>query len=161
MARVAAEAHWMLSATRAGEPLPAMITMRWRWYKDAAVRHRRRYAATELLAICAAASVPVAAAARLDAVVVAVLGAVVLVATGVRTTFQLHENWIEHSRVRYAIEREVALWLVESPPYEGTDAMRTLITRIEDLAQDSGDRWAARRAQVDQPRTQPPATAES
>ena len=110
----------------------------------------------ELVTICASAAVPVAAAAHLDSVIIAGLGAAVLIATGVRTTFGLHENWVEHSQLGYGIEREAALFLVASSPYDGTDAVQKLVTRVESLADDGGQRWATRRLRPDYTVTPPP-----
>jgi hypothetical protein len=89
--------------------------------------------------------IPVAAAAELAAPVVAGLGAVVLVATALRTTFGLHENWIENSQIGYAIEREVALYVSSAEPYDGEDAARQLVVRVETITEQGGTRWASRR----------------
>ncbi|MFI9454664.1 DUF4231 domain-containing protein [Amycolatopsis sp. NPDC052450] len=140
-----AEQHWMLAVRPGGQPLPVTVTAKWEWYRSGSTRHRRRYAAMELVAICGAAAIPVVAATPLPSLVVAVLGSIVLVATSVRTTFGLHENWVEQSQIRYAIEREVALYLVKAPPYDSDDAAAELVTTVEAITRDAGRHWAARR----------------
>lgn len=145
--------HWMTTAQRDDQALPVTVLARWRWFKAAARRDRWRYGVVEFLTICASAAVPVAAAAHLDTVIIAGLGGVVLIATGLRTTFGWHENWIEHSQIGYAIEREASLFLVASPPYEGADAVRQLVSRVELLADEGGQRWADRRVRLDHPAT--------
>jgi hypothetical protein len=140
--------HFRGSGRADGLELPVMVMNRIAWYQAAGRRNRLRYAATEIAAVLAAAAVPVATTAQLSPVVVAALGAIVVVSTGVRTTFQIHENWIEDNRMRYDIEREAALFLVDAPPYDGPDAARDLVVRIELFAHGSGHRWLARRTRV-------------
>lgn len=137
--------HWMVTAERDGQALPTTVVAKWRWYKKGARRDRLRYGVVEVVALTGSAAIPVAAAAHLDSVVIAALGAVVLVATGIRTTFGMHQNWVEHSQIGYAIEREAALFLHSAPPYEGTDAVRVLVARVETLADEGGQQWARRR----------------
>jgi hypothetical protein len=140
---------WMTSARRDDQPIPVTVLARWRWYKRNSRRQRLRYAATEVVAVIASATIPVAAAAHLAAPVIAALGAVALVATALRTTFGLHENWIEHSQMRYAIEREAALYLSAAPPYDAADAAQQLVVRVELLAERGGQKWATRRMGLD------------
>lgn len=153
--------HFRGLSRKDGQELPAMVMNRIAWYQMAGRRNRKRYALTEVTAVLAAAAVPVATTAHLDGTVVAALGAIVLVATGIRTTFQIHENWIEDNRMRYDIEREAALFLVDAPPYQGPDAARDLVVRIELFAHGSGHRWLARRTRIREQEetgtTQPPA----
>jgi hypothetical protein len=57
---------------------------------------------------------------------------------------------VEHSQIRYAIEREVALYLVSLPPYEKGDATSKLVRNVEEFARDAGRQWATRRLRVTQ-----------
>jgi hypothetical protein len=143
--------HWMVTGRRGDQPVPGTVLARWRWYKRGARRDRLRYAAMEVLAIIASAAIPVAAAGHFAAPVIAGLGAVALVATALRTTFSLHENWVEHSQVGYAIERESALYFAAAPPYDTADAAQRLVVRIETLAEQGGQRWASRRMSLEHP----------
>ena len=145
--------HFRGSSREDGQELPAMVINRIAWYQAAGRRNRARYAATEISAVLAAAAVPVATTAQLSSVVIAGLGAVVVISTGIRTTFQIHENWIEDNRMRYDIEREAALFLVDAPPYQGADAARDLVVRIESFAHGSGHRWLARRTRLQDDKT--------
>lgn len=145
--------HFRGSSREDGQELPAMVLNRIAWYQAAGRRNRARYAATEISAVLAAAAVPVATTAQLSSVVIAGLGAVVVISTGIRTTFQIHENWIEDNRMRYDIEREAALFLVDAPPYQGADAARDLVVRIESFAHGSGHRWLARRTRLQDDKT--------
>lgn len=144
--------HWMASAERDGRALPVTVVAKWRWYKRSARRDRLRYGGMEVVALIGSAAIPVAAAAHLDSVIIAALGALVLIATGFRTTFGLHENWVEHSQAGYAIEREAALFLHSSSPYDGADAVRVLVARVEAIADEGGQRWARRQISVEHDR---------
>jgi len=128
-----------------GRSIPTIVVDRWEWYRRVSSHNRMRYYATELLAICGSAAIPVATSLRLDPSVAAGLAAVVLIATGIRTTLGDHDNWIEHSQIRYDIEREAALFLVAAPPYDGENADQQLVVRVENLTSEGGRRWAARR----------------
>jgi len=141
--------HWMATGRRDDQALPVTVLARWRWYKSASRRDRYSYYLMEMITVIVSAAVPVAAAAHLSSTIVATLGAIVLIATGFRTTFGLHENWVEHSQVGYAIEREAALFLVASPPYDAVDAAQLLVVRVEGLADEGGQRWTRRRMGVD------------
>ncbi|OXM62993.1 DUF4231 domain-containing protein [Amycolatopsis vastitatis] len=144
--------HWMITAERDGRQLPVTVVAKWRWYKTGSRRDRLRYAVIEIAALAGSAAIPVAAAAHLDSVVIAALGAFVLIATGIRTTFGLHENWVEHSQIGYAIEREAALFLHSSPPYDRADAVQVLVARVETLSDEGGQQWARRRMSVERSR---------
>jgi len=137
--------HWVTTATRDDQPLPVTVLAKWRWYKRYARRARVWYASMEILAIVASAAIPVAAAADAAAPLIATLGAVVLIATALRATFGLNENWVEYSQIGYAIEREAALYLSEAPPYDAADAAQQLVVRVETLAGQGGQQWASRR----------------
>ena len=141
--------HWIVTSRRDDQTLPATVIARWRWYKATSRRDRRRYGLVELVTIGSSAAIPVAAAAHLNSTIIATLGAVVLVAAGIRTTFGLHENWVDHSQVGYAIEREAALFFVGSPPYDGTDSAQRLVEQVESLADQGGKRWADRRMSLE------------
>lgn len=149
--------HWMTTARRDDQPVPVTVLARWRWYKRFSYRARMRYGVMEALAIIASAAIPVAAAADVATSVIAALGAVALVATALRTTFGFHENWIEYSQIRYAIERESALYLSGAPPYDAADAVQQLVVRVETVAEAGGQRWATRRMGLD---SAPPPSAQ-
>lgn len=150
--------HWLVTARRDDQPLPVTVLAKWRWYKRFARRARLSYGVMEGLAIIASAAIPVAAAADGPAPVIAALGAVALVDTALRTTFGLNENWVEYSQIGYAIEREAALYLSEVAPYDTADAARTLVVRVETLAERGGQDWATRRMGLDNATPPPPAT---
>jgi len=141
--------HWLVAARRDDQPLPVPVLEKWRWYKRYARRARLWYGTMEGLAIIASAAIPVAAAANVAAPVVAALGAVALVATALRTTFGLNENWVEYSQIGYAIEREATLYFTAVAPYDTADATRQLVLRVETLAERGGQKWATRRVGLD------------
>ncbi len=141
----------MRTARRDDEDLPVPVIAKWEAYRKGGRRHRRSYALTELAAIVGAAAIPVVAVTDLPDLVVALLGAAVLVATGVRTAFGLHESWLQDSRIQYAIEREVALYLVKAPPYADGGAAVELVKAVEAITWDGGRRWSAREQAMTSP----------
>jgi uncharacterized protein DUF4231 len=147
--------HWIVNARRDEQPIPVMVLERWRWYKRYSKRARLWYGSAEAVAIVASATIPVAAAAHFVAPVIAALGAVALIATAVRTTFGLHENWIEYSQIGYGIEREAALFVSAAPPYDTADAPRLLVVRVEALAERGGQQWATRRMGLEHAQQKP------
>lgn len=138
----------MRTARRDEQELPVPVIAKWESYRKASKRHRRSYALTELAAIVGAAAIPVVAVTDLPDLVVALLGAAVLVATGVRTAFSLHESWVEDSQIQYAIEREVALYLVKAAPYADDAAAVELVKAVESITWEAGRHWAARRQRM-------------
>ncbi|TDV55315.1 DUF4231 domain-containing protein [Actinophytocola oryzae] len=146
--------HWLVAARRDDQPLPVTVLAKWRWYKRYSQRAKLWYGSMEGLAIIASAAIPVAAAADAAAPVIATLGAVVLVATALRSTFGLNENWVEYSQIGYAIEREAALYVTAVAPYDTADAASVLVVRVEALAERGGRQWAGRRMGLENP--QPP-----
>lgn len=154
--------HWMTTTRRDDQPLPVTVLAKWRWYKRFSRRARVWYGTMEVFAIVGAAGIPVAAAAHADAPVVAALGAIVLIATALRTTFGLNENWVEYSQIGYAIEREAALYFSAIAPYDTQDATQLLVVRVETLAEHGGQQWASRRMGLEhaqQSNAKPGATA--
>jgi hypothetical protein len=141
--------HWMTTARRDDQPLPVTVLAKWRWYKRFSRRARLWYGTMEVLAIAGSAAIPVAAAADAAAPVIATLGAFVLIATALRTTFGLNENWVEYSQIGYAIEREAALYLSAAPPYDAADAAQQLVVRVETHSGQGGQQWASRRMGLD------------
>lgn len=131
----------MRTARRDDQELPVPVVAKWESYRRGGRRHRRSYALTELAAIVGAAAIPVVAVTDLPDLVVALLGAAVLVATGVRTAFGLHESWVQDSRVQFAIEREVALYLVKADPYADGGAAVELVKAVESITWESGRQW--------------------
>jgi len=94
-----------------------------------------------------AAAISVAVIARLDSIITGYLVRLSSLRLGPRTTFQA-ANWIEYINARYEIEREPALFFFGSSPCCGDDATQILITRVEEVARDSGQWWASRSLRV-------------
>jgi hypothetical protein len=129
--------------------LPPAVIAKWRSYRDMSNASRFHFRLAETVAIVGAAAVPVAAAANLQSWIIAAVGAVVLVATGMRTAWGVHADWIEHARVRYGIERELSLFSVSAHPYDSDDALPLLVTNVERLTSEEIDHWAARRSSIE------------
>nr|WP_269665008.1 DUF4231 domain-containing protein [Streptacidiphilus jeojiense] len=150
----------MLTARHNDGPVPPAVLEKWRGYKRMSARSRTRFKLAESVAIVGAAAVPVAAAANLHSWIIAALGSIVLVATGMRTIWDVHASWIEQARVLYSMEREISLFAVNAAPYDGVGAVQLLVTTVENLTGEELSRWATRRAGLEaqlSQRTRPPA----
>lgn len=122
-----------------------MVRTRWVAFARQSRRSRNGYFILEGLALVSAAAVPASVAIGASPAVPAVLGALVVVLSGLRQLFKFHEEWISATQTRYAIEREIALFVAGDQTYQGPNATATLILRIEDLAAAEGARFAQRR----------------
>ncbi|MEO6088240.1 MAG: DUF4231 domain-containing protein [Umezawaea sp.] len=108
-------------------------------------RSRNGYFVLEGFALVSAAAVPASVAIGASLAVPAMLGALVVVLSGLRQLFRFHEEWISASQTRYAIEREIALFVAGHQTYQGAHATASLILTIEDIAAADGARFAQRR----------------
>jgi hypothetical protein len=138
--------EWMTCTRDDVQQIPSTVSGRWRGAVNVMNRHRWGYAITELTTLGSAAAIPVVAAAGWSPTISAILGAIVLIVTGVRTSFQMHENWLDNRRLVNDIEHEAGLFAAQASPYEGADASHLLALRVEDLFYEKGQRWLARRA---------------
>ncbi|WP_213454862.1 DUF4231 domain-containing protein [Rhizomonospora bruguierae] len=115
------------------------------WYARQAGRARLGHRVTELGVIVLGAAVPLAAALRLGGAVAAVLGAGIVVLTGIRGLYQWHENWLAFTRVRLALETELALFAVGAAPYDGPDRAVLLVRAAEAVKSADTKQWGSRR----------------
>src|SRR5664280_2537812 len=117
--------HWVKnrSTRQDGQELPASVVARWSFFACQARRSKNGYFLLECLALGLAAAVPVSAALGASVRLPAVLGAGVVVTNGLRQIFRFHEEWISSAGTRYAIEREIVLFLWDSGPYKGPEAV--------------------------------------
>jgi hypothetical protein len=138
--------HWISTARGPGDQeLPPTVRTRWVAFSRQSRRSRNGYFVLEGLALVSAAAVPASVAIDASLAVPAVLGALVVVLSGLRQLFRFHEEWISASQTRYAIEREIALFVAGHQKYQGPNATASLILTIEDIAAAEGARFAQRR----------------
>jgi hypothetical protein len=113
------------------------------WYKSHAIRARLLYRASEVGIIAVSVSIPAAAAIWPDHVVVAaVLGAFVAAATGLRSVFHWHENYLRFSEAREAVDQERRLYRLRTDHYSD-DATRNenLVKAVSAIEQRELGSW--------------------
>ena len=125
------------------------------WYRNAAIRSRRRHRISATLLQALAAAIPVSAAiSPRNAVVPAVLGAAIVVLSGLRTTFNWQENYLRFSSAREAVEAQRRLYRLGAAPYDDPNTRdRTLAEHVTAIEQDEMASWLRI---VSEPRRQEP-----
>ncbi len=111
------------------------------WHSKKSSRNRKIYQSLTLLAIIAAASIPLLSAATLLSeepgvaapLAAGALGVVITILSGTLSLFRFHENWIEYRLVVEALKRERYLYLAEVEPYVGPNAFQEFVERVEAL----------------------------
>jgi hypothetical protein len=136
-----------MGETSAGEPtVPYALGLAnesYSWYRTAAIRSRRYHRVSAVTLQLLAAAIPASAAVSpQSAIVPAILGAAIVVVSGVRTTFNWHENYIRFSSARESVEAERRRYLTGATPYDD-DATRdrVLAARITTVEQDEMTSW--------------------
>jgi hypothetical protein len=129
----------------------ALAQERLRWYTSQARKARLGYQSLELVQLLAGALVPLAVALGWGKATTAALGAVVVLAGGMRTLFQWHDNWLGFVGAQLRIERELALYEVGARPYDDGRRGQTLMVEVEAVVMEETRSWTTRRKQDDQP----------
>jgi hypothetical protein len=141
--------HWVNNAKGVeGDQLPANVVARWSYFARQARRSRNAYFFLDILALMLAASIPAAAAIGAGIKIAAALGAAVVVANGLRQIGRFHEEWISSAQTRYAIEREIVLFIWGKWPYQGRSARANLAEEVERIAESESERFITRRERV-------------
>jgi hypothetical protein len=144
--RLDPENHWIGGARGPdGQELPATVLAKWNHFARQSRRSRNGHFTLEALVLISAAAIPVSAAVSTSVEIPAALGAMVVILSGLRQLFALHEEWISSSQAQYAIEREVALFVVGFGLYQGPNASTNLVITVEDVASSEGTRFVKRR----------------
>lgn len=148
--------HWVNKAKGVdGDQLPATVVARWSYFSRQARRSRNGYFLLDVLALVLAASIPASAAVGAGIKVAAALGAAVVVANGLRQIGRFHEEWISSAQAKYAIEREIVLFIWGKRPYQGTNARADLAEEVEKIAASEGERFIVRRESASKPEDSP------
>jgi|SRR4051812_3241670 hypothetical protein len=116
------------------------------WYDGKSAEAQRTFKRLKVLALVAAAGVPVAAAAGAPGWVTAALGGVVLVLEGLQQLGQYQTNWIAYRSTCEALKHEKHLFMAQAGPYiDPAVASRTLAERVEGLVSQEHAKWASAR----------------
>lgn len=113
------------------------------WYKEAAIRSRRRFRASEIIVLVTSAAIPICAViAPRNATVPAILGAVIVVASGLSSIFHWRDNYLRFSRAREAVEYERRQFAVRTGKYEEDSTRQAvLVAAVSQIEQDEMGGW--------------------
>ncbi len=114
------------------------------YYDRRAGQDKTRFQAASLLAIAAAAAVPVLAAADFERWAIAAVGGVASVALAILALFKWQEDWLRFRGNAESLKKERALYETRTGPYRdlnGPDLVEALTLRTEELISREHQVW--------------------
>ncbi|MBE1495400.1 hypothetical protein H4696_002500 [Amycolatopsis lexingtonensis] len=140
------------------EPDPALaVALReLGWYRRNADRNRVANRATEVALLLGSAATTVAAALGATAWVTAVLAAATLVVTGLRRSFDWHENWVEFIGRWSELRSVVHQYRLLPEERRGEADRRALLAAVDEIVASETQRWASRRRKLQESTGQGP-----
>jgi hypothetical protein len=118
-----------------------------RWYSRQAKQSRRMYRLSEVLVLVAGAAVPVSTLLTDDSIAPATLGALIVVLTGLRTTYNWHDNWLRFTAACVALQTEDVKFEHKLDPYHREDAVQVLALRVRAIEEAETQSWMVLRRQ--------------
>ena len=129
----------------APDPALAVALEELRWYRRSADRARYANRATEVLLLLASAATTVAAALAATAWLTALLAAATLVLTGLRRSFDWHENWVAFIGRWSELRSVVHQYRLLPEERRDEEARRRLVSSVDDIVSTETEQWASRR----------------
>jgi hypothetical protein len=116
------------------------------WYSRASGQAQKWWKGLRLVEVIVAALIPFAAAYASQQhpfaqVAVSLLGVVVAVITGVLGVYKLQENWTKYRTTAEALKREKFLLMTRAGPYDGQNAEKEFVARIEGILGKESEAW--------------------
>ncbi|WP_370963906.1 DUF4231 domain-containing protein [Amycolatopsis sp. cg9] len=132
------------------EPDPALaVALReLGWYRRNADRNRLANRVTEVALLLGSAATTVAAALGATAWVTAVLAATTLVVTGLRRSFDWHENWVEFIGRWSDLRSVIHQYRLLPEDRRGEADRRALLAAVDEIVTSETQRWATRRRKL-------------
>ncbi|WP_290061897.1 DUF4231 domain-containing protein [Amycolatopsis solani] len=132
------------------EPDPALaVALReLSWYRRNADYNRLANRVTEVVLLLGSAATTVAAALGATAWVTAVLAATTLVVTGLRRSFDWHENWVEFIARWSELRSVVHQYRLQPEDRRGEAERRALLAAVDEVVASETQRWASRRRKL-------------
>jgi hypothetical protein len=145
MATTSADADPWASA----DPALALAQRELHWYTQAAARARISNRVSEVALLVLSAATTVAAALGAPAWLTASLAAATLVLTGLRKTFDWHENWLSFTANRSELRMLIHHYRLLPEGQRDDEARRSLLERVDETFSSETSRWASRRRKID------------
>jgi hypothetical protein len=135
------------------DPALALALEELQWYRRAAARARTANQVTEVLLLLMTAATTVAAALAVTAWVTAVLAAGSLILTGLRKSFDWHENWVSFTTRWSELRSMVHQYRLLPDERRDEEARQHLVSGVDEIVRTETGGWASRRRNL-QERTQ-------
>jgi hypothetical protein len=132
----------------APDPALAVALDELRWYRRNANLARQANRLTEVLLLLASAATTVVAALGVTAWVTALLAATALVLTGLRRSFDWHENWVAYISRWSELRSVVHQYQLLPEDRRDEEARRQLVSNVDDIVSTETERWASRRRRL-------------
>ena len=115
------------------------------WYSSKSSENQKRYKVLRISEIVAAAIIPFIAGMG-DKIgfgnwIVGILGVIVAVTAGFIALHKNHELWIQYRTTCEQLKHEKYLFLTACEPYNGEDAFKNLVARVEGLISRENSAW--------------------
>lgn len=130
------------------DPALAVALEELQWYRRAAARARVANRASEVLLLLMSAATTVAAALSAIAWVTAVLAAGSLILTGLRKSFDWHENWVSFTARWSELRSVVNQYRLLSEDRRDEGVRRRLMSRVDEVVSSETAGWASRRRRL-------------
>jgi hypothetical protein len=132
----------------APDPALAVALDELRWYRRNANRARLANRVTEVLLLLASAATTVVAALGVTPWVTALLAATALVLTGLRRSFDWHENWVSYISRWSELRSVVHQYQLLPEDRRDEQARRQLVSSVDDIVSTETEQWASRRRRL-------------
>jgi hypothetical protein len=130
------------------DPALALALEELQWYRRSLDRARTANKASEVLLLLISAATTVAAALAVTAWVTAVLAAGSLILTGLRRSFDWHEDWVSFATKWSELRSEVHQYRLLPDNRRDEDARRLLVSRVDEIVSSETHGWASRRRKL-------------
>lgn len=131
------------------DPALALAERELHWYTQAAARARVSNRISEVALLVLSAATTVAAAISAPAWLTASLAAAALVLTGLRKTFDWHENWVSFTASRSELRTLIHHYRLLPAEQRDDQARRRLLEQVDETFSAEVGRWASRRRKID------------
>ena len=132
----------------APDPALAIAIEELRWYRRSARRARLANRATEVLLLLASAATTVVAALAVTPWVTALLAAATLILTGLRRSFDWHENWVTFIGRCSELRSVVHQYRLLPDDRRDEEARRRLVSTVDEIVSTETEQWASRRRKL-------------
>lgn len=142
---------------QSADPALAMALHELEWYRRAAGRARTANRLSEVVLLMMSAATTVAAALSAVAWLTATLAAGSLIVTGLRKTFDWHDNWVSFMARWSELRPVIHQYRLRADSHGDEEAQRRLLAAVDDIVGNETQRWATRRRKLSD-QTQPDAS---